>query len=642
MATKSSYMRLALPLWLFCGISFVAGIAIAANTILTLITLPNASALLAAAALCMLIPAVSIWWFRLAVRGQLERQDALADLHQKAVQTAMLAAQEVQALSEAQRAQQTSMEAFVNAAGPTMEGLEQQATRWGALETRRIEALEQCLSTLAQGTNGVLTALLSSAERADEITAQMGRATQRLDAGTANFSAAITRNTAHMTLTNAQAAQAGKDAAAMLEQFNALMAGGRSAFISGLKVLVEGKASMAKATGTITSAAAHLHNETDAFKASAEEQVASAVSAIREDVRAMFENSAQDLEQASKAHAATIAREVAALSGYSDVLGDARQAANALTSTATDIQARAKEAYTALDQHLQSQRDVLAPLHDMAGPLTASMEALAALEGGRVDTALMTLEQVTLALTTAKDTQTTPQFKVLEAQLKTLEDVLVSQMLQGERNIAASVTALGAQSGQFHATLKTGLDAVGQIHLENAGTQAGANKDLRGQLRKLSDQLSAQKHDLQADIKYLRANQLQSLKHTIRALPTAVAGQLEPALAKDAQRLQDTLEVLVADALAQQQSRLNAGPPLLEIDQPALDLGERLALALADMSAIEEDVTALATAALAVPSSARDAQAFQHTILNAEQALSTWGGKLENVATAIAIARDAA
>ncbi|MEM7571099.1 MAG: hypothetical protein AAF337_15015, partial [Pseudomonadota bacterium] len=68
---------------------------------------------------------------------------------------------------------------------------------------------------------------------------------------------------------------------------------------------------------------------------------------------------------------------------------------------------------------------------------------------------------------------------------------------------------------------------------------------------------------------------------------------------------------------------------------------QRLSATLAAMDGIDQELSGLAAAAMAAPEHAQASPAFVQSLHDAEQALAAWTRKTENVATALALAKDA-
>lgn len=210
----------------------------------------------------------------------------------------------------------------------------------------------------------------------------------------------------------------------------------------------------------------------------------------------------------------------------------------------------------------------------------------------------------------------------------------------GALEVAASEnqTALGEVLAQTQKSLANTAAEVSQASAATARSQ----KALKTQVVRASDQSSEHFAILNAAVKDLRSTQMQSLKHALKSLPQSVAEQLGPQIETTQDTLIGRLEALQmqVDAITAPESAPEDQEP--ELTEVAMDLSQRLQAALSAMEQIEAEVTGLASAALAAPDDAGASDVFSQSLAKADDVLIAWGNRLDNVATAIALARDAA
>ncbi|MEM6833491.1 MAG: hypothetical protein ACFBZ9_12715 [Sphingomonadales bacterium] len=247
-----------------------------------------------------------------------------------------------------------------------------------------------------------------------------------------------------------------------------------------------------------------------------------------------------------------------------------------------------------------------------------------------------------------------------------LQETQESQQALKERvealgsKVAKEMNALGVQlkdgdeTGTLLQDLETGImekfenlaQTMENLHTEQRKTSLDHGdgvKSLRSLLRKTADKIAKSQDGLSDEVRQLRANQIQALKQIIRAIPSNVLAEIHPILEGEIKTVREAVLALPSAVdTAADVPDTPAEPEQENPDALLATLSERLRGALDTMNEIESEVTALAVAALAAPERASDSTDFTEMLIAAESALSNWHSGLENISTAIALARDAA
>lgn len=316
------------------------------------------------------------------------------------------------------------------------------------------------------------------------------------------------------------------------------------------------------------------------------------------------------------------------IDGLATKLGDVKpqdysQVLAALQRALADMQEQLPQQFAALTQQIASHIDTV----DTLSP--AEYEAFQ-------DDMKQMLKQGDEALSDAVQSVPSAVVKPLQAALETVTKTLKPA------DQAPLFDALGSQMEAQVKAVIAHIERSREELVEQAAGAAKAAAGVKSQLKKLGQETTGQNEGLKSDLKHLRANQIQSLKLGIKSVPDAVTQQITPRIEAHLEalhaRLDTALERLPAPVEALSIVEPDAEPPQEDV---AATLGERLKAALAAMDEIEADVTGFAAAALAAPDAAAASDIFVRTLEDAESVLTGWGNKLDNVATAVALARDA-
>ncbi|MEO0411367.1 MAG: hypothetical protein AAF221_05950 [Pseudomonadota bacterium] len=436
-----------------------------------------------------------------------------------------------------------------------------------------------------------------------------------------------------------------------------------------------------------------LHQARDAVMLAADQ----AVSTVREPIG--------QIETATQRHAEAVDGHVKALAGHGAVLARSSKALQAVEAMTDLVERQSRASAAACERRLQEQDTLLAPMAALVEPAQQTLAQFAQLNVSAYAKALGSVEALAAKLADAKHEdhssaftalhdaiaalhdELSPQFGSLSQQLSTLtqsiealaqedyevlKDDLSAVFKEGYDGLNESVQALPAAVAaplqeqldtlagalqpadqlplfdalghRIEAHVDAALTHVAQTHeaaVDQAFQAAKAAGALKTQLKTLSSQSAKQHESLQADLKHLRSRQIQSLKHSIKSVPEAVAKQLAPGIDAHVRGLQEQLKAALERAPLLEQpadAQLDVEPSQEDV---AASLGARLKAALTAMDDIEADAAGFAAAALAAPDEAGASQVFAATLEDADTVLNGWGNKLGNVATAIALARDA-
>lgn len=624
------------------------------------------------------------------------RQATLTTLHTQLAQQVVDAAQDVKGLAQEQRGQQAQIQAFMGQANQALNSLHKQIATWSSVDPKETTAAQKRLELNAEALTDATAALLNTADMTQSAADQLRLAARQADDASQEVSTVALESTQAISALTAHMERAGEKVDASAVHLEGLVSTGRAAVVRTLKGVMDGTADLqtarrdltaqSTAFGTHAQMLTDMREEMQEFLKDARQDVGDAARGIGAAASAAIERSTLDLARTCKAQTDVIAREVSALGQAGEVLADARQAAAIFTEHMPGLKDQAGKALAAFEGQLAAHHDLLEPLNARSSSIQAKMDTFSAFDGAEAASTLKQLKRLTQHISALKGPQEMPQidallqrFEHLEAgvldHMKGVQDATLETAARTQDGFAQIQEAVTAHREIAPATLNaikemldTAIDSAGLVGLsalvsqseqgvtaqvegalaDMAAEQADARKALKAQLRSLSQRLLERNDGIVLQLKHMRSGHLQSLKQSIRALPDAVSGQVASALSSDVKALHKQLELAITDALAAPDlERLPQASDSHELQTPdfdmaAADLGERLQRALCAMDQIEEEVTALAAAALAAPQNAAHNEAFTETLGRADQVLEDWGSKLENVATAIALARDAA
>lgn len=620
-----------------------------------------------------------------------QRQGTLTELFTQVAAQAASAAQDVQGLAQAQRMQQGDVSRCIDETSLAVKGLKTLVHQWRDVDFKAAADAQKRLEINADALTDATAMLLSHADNARGATEILNQAARHVDHARGEFSGIMQSGTQSFEEAVQQLRAASGDVTEAAGQVSTFVTGGRQAIVRSLKTLLQSKAALEKAGGDFAAETQLLSAQVDAlsraggdvesFMGTLRREVQQVAAQLGDEARNAIEGQMQALSQASTDHAAILAQESQSLTDFSDTIAMARSALEAMARALPALEGEAAKT-------IQDFADQLSPMQARLAPLEATLQSIAALEFDDAADALSALKEFTNALPDIQKELLSPQSSAILPRLETMQAALLAQLeetrTQTQDALAASqsnigqvinaIEAIEPQPGFEISDIKDGvaaaiqaqglsgmeaqlrtletqlcekLEATIDAQRASSGQQGEGRAALKAQLRKLSQDILKQNGDILGQLKHMRASQLQTLKQSVRAVPQAVSEQLEDGFRQDVKSMQVRLEGLITEALAEQKTAANT-PPLVEgecavePDAAAEDLAGRLAAALETMEQIEAEVTALATAALAAPDTAGQTKAFSDTLKAAETALNAWGGGLENVATAIALARDAA
>jgi hypothetical protein len=613
-----------------------------------------------------------------------QRQGTLTALFTQVATQAASAAQDVQSLAQDQRNQQHDVSRCIDETGLAVKGLKALVHQWRDVDFKAAADAQKRLEINADALTDATAILLSHADNAGGATELLKQAARHIDHARGEFSGMMQSGRQSVEEAAQQLRAASGDVSEAAGQVSGFVTGGRQAIVRSLKTMLQSKAALEEAGGDFAAQTQSLSAQANALSRAGDD-VQSFMGTLRQDIqqvashlgdeaRDAIEGQMQALAQASADHAAILAHESQSLRDFSDTIAMARSALQAMASALPNLEGDA-------DKAIQEFAAQLAPIQARLAPAQEALQSIAALEFEDAEDALSALKGFANALPDIQKELLTDQSSAILPRLETAQAALLAQLEEtraeaqdgfaaSQSNIAAIMHAIetaepqpGIEISDIKDGVATAIEALGLGGLEaqlrtletqlcekidaQSGQHGEGRAALKAQLRKLSQDILKQNSDILGQLKHMRASQLQTLKHSVRAVPQAVSDQLEGGLGQDVKSMQARLEGLITDALAEQRNPANALPALESAydvgpEGGAKDLAGRLAAALETMEQIEAEVTALATAALAAPETARQSEAFEDTLRAAETALNAWGDGLENVATAIALARDAA
>lgn len=567
-----------------------------------------------------------------------QRQATLINLHTQLARQSASAIEQLRAVNKRQAMQQDRTQQFLEDMPPLLDGLQTQREALAGLDFKRFEHVFDTMEHAAALQSDLASALEEVTQNAASAGASLTHTASQVKADSATFGRAAVHSVAGIVAATGPV----EDAAIAVARASDTLEASVSGFEGERKGLMDGL------SDGIASLGGFAEDAQSALRAAAVPVEAAANTAAR--ASAALEASAKGFEEQHKGLLVGLEEEIAALGG---IAGDAH---SILGAAAAEIGPAAKTI-------LEDRTAGLARASEThARTIDAAAQAVTSFQGG-IDSAHAALAD-TAALATDLRSHKDDALKALEAQVlaaSKTHDALEKAAKPARQKLgalAALETSSFAGLVEHVSGLARELDAMREketlllndLGVRLAGLEAGladdvssaASKAMRAPLRALKDQIAQHNGAVLADLKQMRTAHIQPIKRSIRALPEALAAAVLPPLHASTQALQTQLR----EISERPDPNMEAVPQLAEITAPPLDLAaasvaERLAHALSDMQAIEEDVAGLATAALSAPEDAAASDAFKHVLGESEQALRSWGGSLDNVTTAIAIARDA-
>lgn len=624
-----------------------------------------------------------------------QRQSTLTQLFTQVATQAASAAQDVQALAQAQRTQQGDVSRCIDETALAVKGLNTLVHQWREVDFKAANDTHKRMEINADALTDATAMLLNQADHARSAADTLNQAARQVDHARNDFSGVLQSGTQTFKDGAQQLRAAGEEVTEAAAQVGTFVAGGRQAIVRSLKAILQSKAACEQAGSALAgetqslsaqaTALARAGGEVEAISAALHQDIQQAAQQMAGDARSAVDEQMKTLSQASAEHAQILARETQSIADFSDTIAMARSTLQPMASALSALPSDAAEAIADFQAELARLRERMDPAEQAAG-------AIAALKIDEIGEALDGIKAFAQALPDLHAALASPQNEAVLSRLEDAQSALMAQLEEAKAETLSAVTAAhsgmgaalevidtqvrkpGVDQAQIAGAVLAALEQRGLSDLKGqlaaletqlidqlsgaaqamtaaqadaAGSQSEARAALKAQLRKLSQDIYKQHRDVLAQLKHMRSSQFQTLKHAVRAVPQAVSVQLEDGLAQDVKSMQMRLETLITEALAEQSP---AGGPAVCLERAyerepadqADDLAGRLTAALETMEQIDAEVTALATAALAAPDMAGQSDAFNATLKAAETALNSWGGTLENVSTALALACDAA
>ncbi|MEM8799270.1 MAG: hypothetical protein AAGF15_04240 [Pseudomonadota bacterium] len=382
----------------------------------------------------------------------------------------------------------------------------------------------------------------------------------------------------------------------------------------------------------------------------------------------------QALKETCDTYSQSIAGELEALGANTQLLADVRKAASTVTTLVEETADYAERAQQSFDGQIRAQKEAMEALSEASHVIGEQTSALASVETDTLEAALQNLKvktdemagqtnEIGQSLRDEFEAQTnwvrtsierlSEQLSIIQSAPAVGEELTksIAPLEQGIGELKTQVATLGdiandrspeidALSERLDERLE-GLANRLEIVAEASSKGPAATSALRQQIRQLGQQVGQQGEEMRGTLKELRSQHLQSLKSRVRQMPEETLKLVLPTIEEGFADIKDAMQDLFTSPAIENpdQASETAIEPL---DTTALSIGERLAQTMAAMDAIEEELTGLAAAALAAPEAAGKSQTVMDMIADAEKVLTQWTGKLNNTATAIAIAKDAA
>jgi hypothetical protein len=420
---------------------------------------------------------------------------------------------------------------------------------------------------------------------------------------------------------------------------------------------------------TTTATHAHLDGLQDAFSQIKQEtdwliQAQQAVGAVR----SLTQNSSDHLKQTIDVFTRT-----------------SETALTSLTRSTAEITARSGEMTKSVGKHQAQMQRAVTPLVAILDKAQSALDHIAHVEAGKLLPALEKIGTALGALEYGMERHDTEKTKHILAAIKTQMDAPVFLVTNAAENLSvefatvrSELTVLQKNQGALPGELADRISQWIEIRLGAATARitAGQN-DVSETLATIRDQVTALPERLEtppadiggmiqaqtalvlAEIRLILADvskengpspdlpairsdinrSMARMEERLAASPNAMADLVAAGLRTELKSLRKNLQQLSAD-VQEHTTAPNVASP--QPDDSGMSLDARVAHALLIISAVEEQATSVAAQALAAPQDFAGSPELKATLDRTEQALSGWTDRLNNVATAVAMARDAA